>query len=101
MSWQGSLPILARIPIILDMVQMNVSLPEGLKAWAEARVAEGLYSSTSDYVRDLMRRDMEGIGKLRELQAAIDDGRASGRSDKEPFAYLDTLREGIKAKAKG
>ena len=23
------------------MAQMNVSLPEGLKAWAEARVAEG------------------------------------------------------------
>lgn len=83
------------------MAQMNVSLPEGLKAWAEARVAEGLYSSTSDYVRDLMRRDMEGAGRLRDLQAAIDEGRASGVSDKEPFAYLDELREGVRAQAKG
>ena len=62
------------------MAQMNVSLPEGLKAWAEARVAEGRYSSTSDYVRDLMRRDQEYAEKLAWLQAAIDKGRNSGIS---------------------
>lgn len=62
------------------MAQMNVSLPEGLKAWAEARVAEGHYSSTSDYVRDLMRRDREYAEKLKALQAAIDKGRNSGIS---------------------
>ena len=62
------------------MAQMNVSLPDGLKNWAEARVAEGLYSSTSDYVRDLMRRDMEAAEARRRLQVAVDDGRASGLS---------------------
>jgi antitoxin ParD1/3/4 len=62
------------------MAQMNVSLPDGLKSWAEARVAEGRYSSTSDYVRDLMRRDQEAELARRRLQAAIDEGRASGRS---------------------
>lgn len=62
------------------MAQMNVSLPDGLKSWAEARVAEGWYSSTSDYVRDLMRRDQEVEVARRRLQAAIDEGRASGRS---------------------
>src|SRR3546814_16328802 len=61
----------------IDMAQMNVSLPEGLKAWAEARVAEGRYSSTSDYVRDLMRRDMEAAEARRRLEAAIDEGLAS------------------------
>lgn len=81
------------------MAQMNVSLPEGLKAWAEARVAEGRYSSTSDYVRDLMRRDMEAAEARRRLEAAIDEGLASGISDKDPFAYLEELRQGIKARA--
>ncbi|MES2443594.1 MAG: type II toxin-antitoxin system ParD family antitoxin [Pseudomonadota bacterium] len=73
------------------MAQMNVSLPDGLKAWAEARVAEGRYSSTSDYVRDLMRRDQEYAEKLAALQAAIDHGVASGvspRSKDEIFAAL-------------
>lgn len=63
------------------MAQMNISVPEGLKAWAEARVAEGRYSSTSDYIRDLMRRDQQEYeDKLERLQAAIDEGFASGVS---------------------
>ena len=73
------------------MAQMNISLPEGLKAWAEARVAEGRYSSTSDYIRDLMRRDQEYAEKLAALQRAIDEGFASGVSDQsvdEVFADL-------------
>ena len=64
------------------MAQMNVSLPDQLKGWAESRVAEGRYSSTSDYVRDLVRRDQEREEKRRALQAAIEEGRASGISDR-------------------
>ncbi len=63
------------------MAQMNVSLPDGLKAWAEARVAEGRYSSTSDYVRDLMRRDRDEADKIRVLRAAIEEGLASPEID--------------------
>jgi antitoxin ParD1/3/4 len=59
------------------MAQMNVSIPDGLKSWAEARVAEGRYASTSDYVRDLVRRDQEAEQARRRLQAEIDIGRAS------------------------
>ena len=59
------------------MAQMNVSLPDGLKNWAETRVSEGRYSSTSDLVRDLLRREQDYVTKLERLQAAIDDGLAS------------------------
>lgn len=64
------------------MAQMNISIPDKLKSWAEARVAEGRYSSTSDYVRDLVRRDQETEEARRRLQVAIDEGRNSGISDK-------------------
>ncbi len=60
---------------------MNISIPDKLKGWAESRVAEGRYSSTSDYVRDLVRRDQENEEKLRRLQAAIDEGRNSPEVD--------------------
>jgi antitoxin ParD1/3/4 len=60
------------------MAQMNISVPEGLKAWADKRVAEGRYSSTSDLIRDLMRRGQEEEERLAALQAAVDKGRASG-----------------------
>ena len=63
------------------MAQMNVSIPDKLKGWAEARVAEGRYSSTSDYIRDLVRRDQEQEEKLRALRAAIDEGLASPVTD--------------------
>ena len=59
------------------MAQMNISLPDKLKAWADARVEEGRYSSASDYVRDLMRRDQDEVQARGRLQAAIDAGRAS------------------------
>ena len=78
------------------MAQMNISIPEQLKSWAEARVAEGRYSSTSDYVRDLVRRDQEYAEKLQRLQAAIDEGRASGVSERDPFEYLAELRDGVR-----
>lgn len=62
------------------MAQMNISIPEALKSWAEARVSEGRYSSTSDYVRDLVRRDQDAEEARRRLQAAVDEGLASGIS---------------------
>ena len=64
------------------MAQMNISLPDKLKAWADARVAEGRYSSTSDYVRDLLRRDQDAADARDRLQAAIEEGRASPPSNR-------------------
>jgi len=61
--------------------QLNVSLPEQLKRWAESRVADGRYSSASDYIRDLMRRDQETAEQQARLQEAIDLGRRSPPSD--------------------
>ena len=81
------------------MAQMNVSIPDKLKGWAESRVAEGRYSSTSDYIRDLVRRDQEREERLRALRAAIDEGRASGISKRDPFDYLEELRAGLRDRA--
>lgn len=82
------------------MAQMNISIPEQLKGWAESRVAEGRYSSTSDYMRDLVRRDQEYVEKVARLQAAIDEGLASGVSERDPFEYLDELRNGLRGAAR-
>lgn len=78
------------------MAQMNISLPDGLKRWVEMRVSEGLYSSTSDLIRDLLRREQEFVTKRERLQAAIDEGLASlstGKSIEDiveaGFARLD------------
>jgi antitoxin ParD1/3/4 len=41
------------------MATMNVSLPDPMKDWVEAQIRDGRYSTASDYVRDLIRRDQE------------------------------------------
>jgi antitoxin ParD1/3/4 len=69
------------------MAQMNVSIPDALKQWAERRVAEGRYASTSDYIRDLMRRDQDAATELAWLQAEIDKGFASG-IDPRPYSQI-------------
>ncbi len=60
------------------MATMNVSLPDELKAWVEARARGASYANTSDYVRDLVRRDQERQQAIDEIQAGIDAARASG-----------------------
>lgn len=62
------------------MAQMNVSIPEPMKDWCEAQVHQGRYSTASDYIRDLIRRDQDMRRGVRLLQAAIDEGLASGIS---------------------
>jgi antitoxin ParD1/3/4 len=69
------------------MAQLNISLPDGLKDWADKRVAEGRYASASDLVRDLIRRRQDEEAELAALQAAIDKGRASG-IDPRPVAQI-------------
>jgi putative addiction module CopG family antidote len=41
------------------MSTMNVSLPEELKSYVDEQVGGGGYGSTSEYVRDLIRRDKD------------------------------------------
>jgi antitoxin ParD1/3/4 len=74
------------------MAQMNISVPDGLKDWADKRVAEGRYSSTSDLVRDLIRRRQEEEEQLAALQAAIDKGRASGEDPRPVSQVFDDIR---------
>jgi antitoxin ParD1/3/4 len=38
---------------------MNISLPDEMKAFVDGRLEDGQFSTVSDYVRDLIRRDRE------------------------------------------
>lgn len=67
------------------MATMNVSLPDPMKTWVEARLKDGSFSNTSDYVRHLIRRDQERTHAIEALQRAIDEGVNSG--EPEPFDF--------------
>ena len=63
------------------MATMNVSLPDKMKQWVEDQVATGRYGNSSDYVRDLVRRDQERAEARQKLQQMVDEALASGISD--------------------
>ena len=63
------------------MATMNVSLPSEMKDWVEAQVKTGRYGNSSDYVRDLVRKDQERAEAIEELDRLIEEGIASGVSD--------------------
>lgn len=62
------------------MASMNISLPQAMKDWAEDQTQTGRYSNTSDYVRDLIRRDQDRQRKILALQSKVDDALNSGVS---------------------
>jgi len=64
------------------MATMNVSLPGAMKAWVEAQTEDGRYSNSSDYVRDLIRRDQERQDKIARVQALVTEGVESGVSER-------------------
>ena len=73
------------------MGTMNISLPDPMKSWVEDQTKSGRYANSSDYVRDLIRRDRARLEAIAEIQAAVDVGLASG-----PAAPMD--REAFKAR---
>ncbi len=72
------------------MATMNISVPDPMKDWVQAQIDEGKYASSSDYVRDLIRKDQEEKDKLAALQAAITLGIESGDAGE---LDMDTIKK--------
>lgn len=70
----------------MTTVTMNISLTEELKAFVDARVKARGYSSTSEYMRELVRRDEERAAEER-FAALIQEGIDSG-IDPRPWSEL-------------
>jgi antitoxin ParD1/3/4 len=73
------------------MAQINISVPDALKEWTDARVARGDYSSPSDLIRDLLRRERDYDARMAAFRDAIDAGYASGFREVEPRALIDEI----------
>lgn len=74
------------------MATMNVSLPDGLKDFVESQVGERGYGTSSEYVRDLIRRDQART----QVRGLIVDGMTSGPGVDLDGEYFDGLRSRIR-----
>ncbi|WP_027331207.1 type II toxin-antitoxin system ParD family antitoxin [Marinimicrobium agarilyticum] len=75
------------------MATMNISLPDPMKSWAEQQAKTGKYSNTSDYVRDLIRKDQEKAEKIAHLQGLVDQGLSSGPGSADMKTLKDIARK--------
>ena len=71
---------------------MSFALPENMREYIDARVSNGNYGNTSEYLRELIRRDQheQAAQRLREL---IADGLASGKGREVTDEVIADLRE--------
>ena len=74
------------------MATMTISLPDPMKDWIETRIKEGEYASTSDYVRDLVRRDRERRSHpeltMNDLRWSVEESRAASGLEMPPITSV-------------
>jgi len=61
----------------MSTTTMSFALPEALRSYIDQRVRSGQYGNTSEYLRELIRRDQEDQAKKR-LRELIEEGLQSG-----------------------
>ncbi len=74
------------------MTTMNVSLPDALKSFVDEQVTSGGYSTSSEYVRELIRKDQD----RQRLRAMLLAGAASPPGRPADDAYFDVLRARVR-----
>jgi antitoxin ParD1/3/4 len=75
---------------------MNVSLPEALKDFVDEQVSRHGYGTSSEYIRELIRRDQDRL----HLRALLLAGAVSETGRPVDGAYFKSLRSRIRKNAR-
>jgi len=74
------------------MSTMNISLPESLKTFVDQQVRSRAYSSSSEYVRELIRKDQD----RQHLRGLLLEGAASPPDVTADTHYFGQLRDSVR-----
>lgn len=77
------------------MSTMNISLPEGLKSFVDQEVSTRGYGTSSEYIRELIRKDQD----VQKLRSILLDGANSASGAPADKGYFDDLRARVKRNA--
>lgn len=78
------------------MGTMNISLPDSLKSFVDEQVSQRGYGTSSEYLRELIRKDQDRQ-QLRNLLLA---GAASSATAPADASYFEGLRERVRKSGK-
>ena len=75
------------------MSKTTISIPEDLQEFVDHRVDECGHRSSSEYILELIRKDQEGLDRLRAL---LLEGALSPLEGPADAAYFERLRERVR-----
>ncbi len=70
---------------------MNISLPESLKAFVDEQVVQRGFGTSSEYIRELIRKDAERL----QLRSLLLEGAVSAPAPVADASYFAALRERV------
>ena len=71
---------------------MNISLPEALKSFVDDQVSSRGYSTSSEYVRELIRKDRD----RQRMRGLLLEGARSAPADAADADWFDRLRARVR-----
>ncbi|WP_312381314.1 type II toxin-antitoxin system ParD family antitoxin [Stutzerimonas balearica] len=74
------------------MSTMNISLPEALKSFVDEQVNQRGYGTSSEYVRELIRKDQD----RQHLRGLLLAGAASAPTAPVDADYFESLRDRVR-----
>jgi antitoxin ParD1/3/4 len=78
------------------MSTMNISLPDKLKAFVDEQVQQRGYGTSSEYVRELIRKDQD----RQRLRGLLLEGAGSKPAAPADAAWFESLRNRVRTTAK-
>ncbi|WP_217806940.1 type II toxin-antitoxin system ParD family antitoxin [Andreprevotia lacus] len=75
---------------------MNISLPDALKSFVDEQVSQRGYGTSSEYVRELIRKDQDRL----QLRNLLLTGAASNPAQPADTSYFASLRDRVRKAAK-
>ena len=78
------------------MSTMNISLPDALESFVDEQICLRGYGTSSEYVRELIRKDQDRL----QLRALLLAGAASAAAAPADAPYFDGLRARVHQAAK-
>jgi antitoxin ParD1/3/4 len=79
------------------MATMNISIPDSLKDFVDDQVAQRGYGTSSEYVRELIRKDQD----RQQLRGLLLTGVASPQTKRADREYFDGLRRKARSATPG
>ncbi len=77
------------------MTKVNITLPNSMKDFVDARISSGDYGNASEYVRRLIREDQKRAERER-IDALLLEGVKSGNSTPMTSKDWKTLRQNLR-----